>query len=150
MATPTTVKINEHVPLEAVLDSFLEGADFPGAYYCDLTVFKSVCQIEARAMCRSGRTTFVARFETKIDTDTKSGGVIKQLGAAIPRCLRMGDMFTRSTPCQYMLMLHNLTYEDCKALVDRIMYTVDAKYLSKITGVSIKPLKPVMRRFGVF
>ena len=136
--------IREGAPLDAVIDEFLLDADFTGAYYCDLTVFKILCQIEARSMARSGRTTFIARFDTKHEPNAKSGGVMKQLAVAIPRSLRKGDMFTRATPSQYMLMLNSLTYEDCKSLIDRIMYSLETKFLPKIIGVSIKPLKPII------
>jgi len=136
--------IKEGATLEAVLDDFLKDADYPGAYYCDIAAFKTLCQIEARSMARSGRTTFIARFDTKHEPRAKNGGVMKQLAMAIPNSLRKGDMFTRATPSQYMLMLNNLTYEDCKSLIDRIMYTLDTKYLPKIIGVSIKPLRPIL------
>ena len=136
--------IKEGATLEDVIDDFLKDADYPGAYYCDITAFKTFCQIEARSMARSGRTTFIARFDTKHEPRAKNGGVMKQLAIAIPRSLRKGDMFTRATPNQYMLMLNNLTYEDCKSLIDRIMYTVETKFLPKIIGVTIKPLKPIM------
>jgi len=136
--------VKEGATLEAVIDDFLRDADYPGAYYCDLAAFKTLCQVEARSMSRSGRTTFIARFDTKHEPHAKNGGVMKQLAIAIPSSLRKGDMFTRATPSQYMLMLHNLTYEDCKSLIDRIMYTLETKYLPKIIGVSIKPLKPIV------
>ncbi|MCL2151892.1 MAG: hypothetical protein FWH57_02865 [Oscillospiraceae bacterium] len=135
--------IREGASLEAVIDDFLKDADYAGAYYCDITAFKTICQIEARSMSRSGRTTFIARFDAKHEPRAKNGGVMKQLAIAIPRSLRKGDMFTRATPNQYMLMLNNLTYEDCKSLIDRIMYSLETKYLPKIIGVSIKPLKPI-------
>jgi len=136
--------IREDATLEAVIEDFLKGADYPGAYYCDIAAFKTMCQIEARSMARSGRSTFIARFDTKHEPNAKNGGVMKQLANAIPSNLRKGDMFTRATPSHYMLMLHNLTYEDCKSLIDRIMYSLDTKYLTKIIGVSIKPLTPIL------
>ena len=136
--------IKEGATLEAVIEDFLKDANYTGAYNCDITAFKTMCQIEARSMSRSGRTTFLARFDTKHEPQAKNGGVMKQLADAIPNSLRKGDLFTRATPSQYMLMLHNLTYEDCKSLIDRIMYTLDTKYLPKIIGVSIKPLRPIL------
>jgi DNA-binding SARP family transcriptional activator len=57
--------IKEGTTLEAVIDEFLKDADYAGAYYCDIAAFKTMCQIEARSMSRSGRTTFIARFDTK-------------------------------------------------------------------------------------
>jgi len=133
----------EGVPLENVLSDWLEGAASPGAYYCDLSVFKTMYQIESRSVPRSGRTAYIVRFDTKHEPGTKGGGVMKQLGVAIPSNLRMGDLFTRASPSQYMLMLHSLTYEDCKSLIDRIMYSLDARYLPKIIGTSIKPVIPI-------
>jgi len=63
---------------------------------------------------------------------------MKQLGMAIPGSLRKGDLFTRCSPNQYMLMLFSLTYEDCKTLISRIIHTLDSKYLPKIMGTHIK------------
>jgi len=135
--------IKDSTPLEEVLGEWLEGADFPGAFYCDLTVFKALYQIESRSVPRSGRTAYIVRFDTRNEPNAKSGGVMKQLGMLIPKTLRMGDLFTRSSPNQYMLMLHSLTYEDCKMLIDRIMHDLDSKYLTKIVGTSIKPVIPL-------
>ena len=99
--------------LDEILADWVRDADFPGAYYCDASVFKSFYQIESRAKPRSGRTSFVVRFDTKNDLKGKRvGKAMRQLGMAIPRCLRMGDLFTRYSPSQYMLMLFSLTYED--------------------------------------
>jgi len=136
--------MDERVPLETVLSEWMEGADFPGAYYCDLSVFKTMFQIESRSVPRSGRTAYIVRFDTRNEPNSRGGGVMKQLGMLIPRTLRMGDLFTRAGPSQYMLMLHSLTYEDCKMLVDRIMHGLDSKYLTKIISTTVKPIKPIM------
>jgi len=133
----------ECATLEDLLDQWLDGADFPGAYYCDLSEFKTIVQIESRSVPRLGRTAYIVMLETKHETDTKKGGVMSQLGKIIPANLRKGDLFTRSCPSQYLIMLHSLTYEDCKMLVNRIMHDLDSKYLTKIVGTTIKPLKPL-------
>ena len=129
--------------LDSTLDAWLEGADFPGAYYCDLSEFKTVVQIESRSVPRSGRTAYIVQFDTKHEVEKKSG-VMKQLGMIIPVSLRMGDLFTRASPSQYLLMLHSLTYEDCKMLIDRIMHELDSKFLPKIVGTTIRPLTPMV------
>ena len=129
--------------LEGMMDEWLEGADFSGAYYCDLSEFKTLLRVESRSVPRSGRTAYVVRFDTKYEPGAKGGGVMAQLGKLIPVNLRMGDLYTRASPSQYILILHSLTYEDCKMLIDRIMYGLDAKFLSKIISSSIKPIKPI-------
>ncbi|MDR0491543.1 MAG: hypothetical protein LBH28_09910 [Oscillospiraceae bacterium] len=135
-------EIKEAVPLEDTLKEWLETADFPGAYYCDLSVFKIAYQLEARSTSRSGRTTYIVRLDTRQEKKAKDGGVMQNLSVAITQTLRKGDVFTRSSPCQYMLMLHKLTYENCKMLVNRILSAVDSKYLPKVIGSSIRPITP--------
>ena len=137
-------EIKEETPLDSVLNDWLDGADFAGAYYCDLSVFKTVYQIEARSMSRSGRTAYIVRFDTKHEKEGKDSGVMQQLGRAIPVNLRKGDLFTRASPNQYMLMLHSLTYENCKMLVSRILHTLGSKYISRVAGTSIRPVKPIL------
>ena len=135
--------IKDGVTLETQLDQWLEGADSPGAFYCDLSEFKTMYQIESRSVPRTGRTAYIVRFDAIHDPGVKGGGVMQQFSKVIPATLRMGDLYTRSSPGQYLLMLHSLTYEDCKMLIDRIMYSLDAKYLSKVIGTSIKPVTPI-------
>ena len=130
--------------LDATLKEWLNDADYPGAYYCDLSVFKVMYQIEARSASRSGRATYIVRFDTKHDPLAKDGGVIKHLGNVIAETLRKGDLYTRASPSQYMLMLHKLTYENCTMLVDRILRSLDSKYLSKIIGTTVKPITPII------
>ena len=137
-------EIKDGISLEGTLKEWLDEADFPGAYYCDLSVFKIVYQLEARSTSRSGRTTFIVRFDTRHEPKLKDGGVMKQLGLAIADTLRKGDLFTRSGHDQYMLMLHKLTYENCKMLVNRILRGLDSKYLPKIVGTWVKPITPIV------
>ena len=136
-------ELGECTTLENLLEQWLQGADFPGAYHCDLSEFKTIVQIESRSVPRSGRTAYIVMLDTKHEAEAKNGGIMGQLSTIIPKNLRMGDLFTRSCPCQYLIMLHSLTYEDCKMLVNRILQDLDSKYLSKVVGTTIKPLKPL-------
>ena len=136
-------EVDEGLALEDTLKEWLNDNVFSGAYYCDLSVFKIIFMLEARSTSRSGRSTFIVRFDTKHEAKAKEGGVMAQLGSAIAETLRKGDVYTRSSPSQYMLMLHKLTYENCKMLVNRILRTLDSKYLPKVIGTTIKPISPI-------
>ena len=136
--------ITEELSLENTLQKWLSDADFPGAYYCDFSVFKIVYQIEARSTSRSGRTTYIVRIDTKHEPKAKGGGVMLQLREVIAETLRKGDLYTRSSPSQYMLMLHKLTYENCKMLVNRILQGLDSKYLTKVINTSVRPITPIV------
>jgi DNA-binding SARP family transcriptional activator len=141
--TITNRDVKERTTLDETLKEWLDDADDPGAYACDLSVFKTVCRIEARTASRSGRATYIVRIDAKHEPDAKGGGVMAQLHTVIEQSLRKGDLFTRSSPGQYMLMLNKLTYENCNMLVDRILYSLDSKYLSKIIGTSVRPITPL-------
>ena len=134
----------DELSLEATLKKWLADADFPGAFYCDLSVFKIVYQIEARSTSRSGRTTYIVRIDTKHEPKAKDGGVMKQLNGVIAVTLRKGDLYTRSSPSQYMLMLNKLTYENCKMLCNRILQSLDSKHLAKVINTSIRSITPIV------
>jgi len=132
--------------LDMLMEDWHKDAAAPGAYYCDASLFKTLYHIEVRSLPRSGRSAYIVRFETKHDPKARDGGIMKQLGMAIPGCLRMGDLFTRCSPNQYMLMLYSLTYEDCKMLINRILQSLDSKHLPFLTGTeyrNISPIEPV-------
>jgi len=135
--------IKSQITLEDLLEEWLSDADFSGAYYCDASIFKTLVQIEARSVPRSGRTAFIIRFDTKHEPKVKDGGIMKQLGLAIPKCLRMGDLFTRSSPNQYMILLYSLTQEDCQMLISRILRAIDSKYLPSLIGTQFLLITPV-------
>jgi len=136
-------EIKKGIQLDSILSEWLDDADFPGAYYCDISVFKTMYQIESRSIPRSGRSAYVIGINTKHEPSKKIG-VMKKLGTIIPGNLRKGDMFTRASPNQYLLMLSNLNNKDCETLVNRILSSIDAKYLKGIIGVTIKPVVPIM------
>ena len=137
-------EIDDNIPLDAVLSEWLEDATNPGAFYCDLSVFRILYQLEARSTSRSGRATYIVRVDAKHDPKAKDGGIMSHLGKVLADTLRKGDIYTRSGANQYMLMLHKLTYEDCKLLVSRVLQTLDTRYLPKIIGTSIKPVIPIV------
>jgi two-component SAPR family response regulator len=136
-------RLNEGISLDELLNDWLKDIDHAGAFYCDLSVFKAVCQIEARSIFRSGKSIYIVSIDTKPETGDKRSGVMKQLAMSIPSSLRQGDLFTRSGPNQYLLMLRSLTYEDCKMLIKRIIRTLDSRRASKIVGTSIQAINPV-------
>ena len=129
--------IEKAMSLGELLEEWCMDADYPGAYYCDAGIFRTLFQIEARSVPRSGRTAFIVRFDTVHEPTKRDGGVMKALSRIIPKCLRMGDLYTRYSPNQYIIMLYSLTYEDCKMLVNRILSEVGSKYSQKVIETSI-------------
>ena len=137
-----TEAAESHVPDEIINEWLLE-ADFSGAYYCDYEMFKTVCKIEALSAARSGKSIFVIRLDVKKRQGKTAGSVMKSFGDAISNNLRKGDMFTRSGPYQYMLMLQNLTYENCKTLLERIINSLGAKHRPGDISTTIQLIEPL-------
>jgi len=129
--------------LDMLIDEWHTDAFYPGAYYCDASLFKILYHIEVRSLPRSGRSAYIVRFDTKHDPKAKDGGIMKKLGQIIPGCLRMGDLFTRSSPNQYMMMLYSLTYEDCQMLIHRILSMLDSKHLPNLLNTEVKYISPM-------
>jgi hypothetical protein len=142
-------ELHKKMTLDEVVEDWLNNAEYPGAYHCDAGVFKTLFQIEARSLPRSGRMTFIVRFDTRHEPKAKGGGIMKQLGTAIPNCLRMGDIYTRSSPSQYMILLYSLTYEDCKMVIDRILRGVDSRNLHSLIGTHFKLVEHIEQAAGV-
>lgn len=137
-------EVEAEAELEKLLNAWAQGADFPGAYYVDPGVFKIIYQIEARLRPRSSLPSFIIRFDTRrVPKGNIDGGVMHQLGKAITNCIRMGDIFTRFSPSQYLLMVFNLTYDNCKVLINRILRAIDPKYLADVKESHIKLIKTI-------
>ena len=136
------METGDNAPLDGMMNKWLEGANAPGAYYCDANVFKTMYQIESRSAARSGRTAYIVSIDVKNKSEDIVNDLMTQLSGAIPPNLRKGDIYTRSGPRQYMIMLKSLTYENCKMLVDRILDSLSTKQLTKAIGTTIHTTKP--------
>jgi tetratricopeptide (TPR) repeat protein len=138
-----TSDLDGKVPLETTLKEWSESAATPGALYCDLNEFKTVYQITERSVARTGAAVYIIRIDVLHEPGPKSEkNSMKHLGVAILSNLRKGDLFTRVSPDQYMIMLRNLTYENCKVLINRIMCSLEDKHRLKIKEITIKPITP--------
>lgn len=127
--------------LDEMINEWRDGADFPGAYYCEAGVFKMIYQIEARSLERSGKTVYVIGFETKKGIDGKIG-VMKELRKSISENLRKGDLFTHASSSQYICMLYSLTYENAAVLSNKILSKLSAKQRGKVKTI-IRQVKPI-------
>ena len=117
-------------------------AETPGAYYCDPDMFNEFCRLQALSMDRSGKSAFIVRFDVRRKTREATGIAMERLGNAISSALRRGDIYTRSGPGQYMLMAQNLTYENCKALPERIFQSLGDGFAQGGIDTTIRPIKP--------
>ncbi len=120
-----------------------------GCYYCDYDVFKSIYQLEARSADRIGQTVHLCLLtitNTKGQMPTKRALAkgMESLRDIIQKSLRMGDIFTRYSVCQYLLMLPLTTYENARIVVERLSksYRRDNPSLNAVLHISLQAVEP--------
>ncbi len=134
-----------------IIKSDLSEQTAQGAFYCDYEVFKNMYRLEARAALRTGQSVFLGLL-----TVTDSNGnalekdtlckVMDKLLDTINRGLRKGDVVSRFSPSQYILMLPTLTFENGQAVVQRLRNHFLSGNSFKDIGISttLQPLEPVL------
>ncbi len=122
-----------------------ETAPLAGAMVCDYDFFKMICQAEARRMCRTGEAVHYALL-------TLTGS----LGKELPRRslelamdnlqevlrlgLRKGDVVTRCSPSQFLVLLPGADLQDSGAVCLRLLRSFSRQY----------PHSPAAVDYGVY
>jgi DNA-binding SARP family transcriptional activator len=146
--TPHDVEID----LNVIKEDLRETESSTGAYFCEYEVFKSMYRQEARAAARTARSIYICLL-TVGEADNRSVEVkllnkaMDSLFDIIKNSLRMGDVFSRYSACQYVLMVPALTYENCVMVMERITGRFRQANRGKTLSVQtkIQPLDPVDR-----
>ncbi|MEG2038914.1 MAG: BTAD domain-containing putative transcriptional regulator [Oscillospiraceae bacterium] len=126
--------------LSIIKEELNEHNALKGALYCDYEVFKNLYRMEARTAERTGRTIFVALLSISnnlgnIPSQKTLIMCMDKLKEIIQTSLRKGDVVSRISKSQYILMLPNLTFENGQMVLGRI--TGKYKQLGKQTGTEI-------------
>ena len=140
---------NVELDLNIIKENLKEKTYSKGAFYCELGLFKELCQIEARSIARTGVSINLALF-TIIDIN---GAPIKQhimnkymdkLHSSIQESLRRGDVFTRYSLCQYIVMLPSTSFENADMVSGRIARDFKKKIAKPDLDIkfTISPLEP--------
>ena len=134
--------------MQPVTDSILEVRAtisepeyFTGAYYCNFENFVNIYQFIVRHMERSGQSVYLmlCTLTESDNSPPKNGERLSKLSTALHQAARMscrrGDVYTRYSPSQFLLMLMNINQENCHIVADRLRYNFFKH--SKITNVRL-------------
>lgn len=97
-----------------------------GAYYCSLEVFKSIYHFSVRQTKRTGQSIFLmlCSIREKDGDRPSSGARLSAIAATmkdtVQRSLRSGDVYARTSPSQYVLMLTDINEECCDVVEGRL------------------------------
>lgn len=117
-----------------VIQSSMRGElEKPGAFLCELEVFKDIYNLMVRSAARTGQTTFLCLVTL---TDQEGGmpppkqlsSYMSRLADCIVGSLRRGDVVAQYSIAQYILLLSTTTVENCQKVADRILSRFRSKY----------------------
>lgn len=138
------------VPAGAVREQLKEPAGAKGALYCEYDFFKLLYQVQARAIIRSGEAIHIALFslhgQNKKDLARRSLDIaMDNLQELICANLRQGDVITRCSVSQLIVMLPQANYENSCAVCQRILKAFARQYPHSPAEIhySVQPLEPL-------
>ena len=111
-----------------------------GAYYCEYEVFKHIYHMVARSAERAGNTVAVMLVSLTGSRGTpvpkhQIGGAMNAAKGIIRDLLRKGDVFSRYSRSQYILMLPVARLSDCSVVEERLR--ASCKAAPACAGVSL-------------
>ena len=117
-----------HVPemnLEIIKEKLTEEPT-EGSFYCEFEFFKTIYRLEARSASRTGQSVYIGLMTVMnakgddLPNQKTTNRVMDALHETIRRSLRKGDIFTRYSLNQYLIMLPTTTYETSNMVMERI------------------------------
>jgi two-component SAPR family response regulator len=115
-----------NIDMDTLLSNLRDAANEPGAFICDPGFFKLAYRLEARRAARNGSSVHIALLT--VTTPDNSAPPLRMLNAsmshlldAIRASLRKGDVASRYSGAQYVLMLPTANYEDGQIVINRIL-----------------------------
>ena len=126
----------------------------PGAYCQDYETFKQIYRLEERRLRRDKKRAFIILFTL---TDRNNGFLpldkrdteMDILGEKIKQSLRMGDVYTRYSSCQYLVMVLDVSIENVDVIASRICsayYQMHQETADNLVLHHSYPLKPARGR----
>ncbi len=122
-------QINVEAESVFVVQEDLNDDEDPGAFLCEYGVFKKTYQLEKRRAHRLGISvhlllitvtpTIALKEDSKAHMNIINSGM-KRLETVLLKNLRSGDVISKFSPAQYIVLLPTCQYESAKIVVNRI------------------------------
>lgn len=122
MATEKTMETD----LGVIMTDLKEAAARPGAFVCEYGFFKEAYRLEARRATRSGTCVHLCLITVSLpDGGMPSlkilSATMDQLLNVLVKSLRRGDVVSRFSGAQYVIMLPAANFEDSNMVMDRVV-----------------------------
>lgn len=137
--------------LETIRGQLAETDHESGAFYCEYEVFREIYQLEVRNSARTGQSIFLCLItvnDNKGETPNQRqlNNAMSKLLLTVNESLRRGDVYTRYSPSQYLVMLQMLTFENAQMVVKRIQKRFKHEYpkLTAKLDTEVIPIETVI------
>ncbi len=135
--------------LEVIQKELKETARRPGAFICEYGFFREVYRLEVRRARRSGTSIHIGLITISLpDGGLPSpkvlGTTMDQLSEVLTTCLRRGDVVSKYSAAQYVVLLPSANFEDSNMVMERIVsafYRQHRRNFLKLSG-KIRELEP--------
>ena len=133
--------------ISIIKENLREESRMPGAFFCEYEFFKDIYRLECRAAERSGDSLFLCLFTlSAVNGDVPPlkhlSRAMETLKYALQYSLRRGDVFSRYSVSQYILILPTATYENAEMVMKRAANRFHKEYTRKdiFLSYSAQPL----------
>lgn len=137
------------VPAGTIRDMLKEPAGTKGAMLCEYDFFKLLYQVQARSIARSGDTVHIALLSLhgygKKELARRSlDTAMDNLQDIIVHNLRQGDIVTKCSVSQFIIMLPQANYENSCTVCQRIIraFARQHPHSPAVIQFSVQPLEP--------
>lgn len=137
------------IPASSLRDRLREEITVKGALYCEYNFFRMLYQLQARVIGRSGEIIHIALFSVRSpggkDLSRRSlDTALNNLQKLMISNLRQGDVVTRCSSSQLIVMLHQANYEDSCEVCQRLLRAFGRQYPHTPVSIhySVQPLEP--------
>lgn len=135
--------------LHVIRSQLLEEAPAAGAYFCEYTVFQNLYRHIARSTARTGQAIQLAMVVLygaggEALSNKRCTEAMDALCNAIAKTLRTGDVFTRFSRDQYLILLPSSSHENAAMALERVAAAYRRTLSGRTTRVeySILPVQP--------
>ena len=142
---------DQAVPIGTVREQLRENSSGKGAMFCEYDFFKLLYQVQARAIIRSGEVVHIALLslhgQNRKPLARRSLDVaMENLQELVLGNLRQGDVVTRCSVSQLILMLPQANYENSCAVCQRVIKAFYRQYPHSPADIhfSVQPLEPMV------
>jgi DNA-binding SARP family transcriptional activator len=127
--------------LSIIQAKLLEGANEKGAFCCEPSVFRDIYQLETRAIERTGDSLFlclltISNLKGELLKPAVQTRAMDELGESIRNSLCRGDIYSRFSVSQYLMLLPTATYENGEMVLKRIIQNFRKEYSRKDLSIT--------------